>query len=127
MSVIPKLLAKRVSETTITIIDSSRLSYYPITEWDIRVIIVLWVLFFITLVFVVLRLYSRVRVLQFYALEDYLYNIAFVSRPFSCSPFSDSPSDPLILVYIYGHARVRAKDEQQSIPFRVFCSLFLAR
>ncbi|PSR99184.1 hypothetical protein BD289DRAFT_46302 [Coniella lustricola] len=76
MSVIPKL-AKRVSETTITIIDSSRLSYYPITAWDIRVIIVLWVLFFITSIFVFLRLYSRVKVLQFYALEDYLYNIAF--------------------------------------------------
>lgn len=79
MPVLPKIARPRASEDDISIVDSARLSYYPITEWDVRVIIVLWVLFFVTLVFVVLRLYSRVKILQFYALEDYLYNLAFVS------------------------------------------------
>lgn len=70
----------RKSEDSITVVPSSELTYYPITTTDIQVIIVLWVLFLVTSVFVVLRLYSRVKILQFYALEDYLYNIAFVSN-----------------------------------------------
>ncbi|CAN8104274.1 unnamed protein product [Discula destructiva] len=70
-------VAPRKSQDSINIVPSSALSYYPITETDIQVIIVLWVLFVITLIFVCLRLYSRVKILQFYALEDYLYNIAF--------------------------------------------------
>lgn len=82
MAVLP-MIAARKSEDSITIVPGSQLSYYPITNWDIRVIIILWVLFFITLVFVVLRFYSRIRILQFYALEDHLYNVAFVSSDFS--------------------------------------------
>lgn len=78
MSVLP-LIAARKSEGTITVVDGSSLTYYPITDWDIRVIIILWVLFFLTSIFCVLRLYSRIKILQFYALEDYLYNFAFVS------------------------------------------------
>lgn len=80
MSVIP--LIPRKSEDTLSIIDSSRLSTFQVTYWDIKVIIVLWVLFFVTSIFVILRLYSRVKILQFYAAEDYLYNIAFVSLSF---------------------------------------------
>lgn len=72
-------VAPRKSEDSLTVVDSSELSYYPITQTDIQVIIVLWVLFLITSVFAGLRLYSRVKILQFYATEDYLYNIAFVS------------------------------------------------
>lgn len=81
MSVLPIIsgISARKSEETISIVPGSRLSYYPITEWDIRVIIVLWVLCFITAIFVVLRFYSRIKILQFYAIEDYLYNAAFVS------------------------------------------------
>lgn len=72
-------VAPRKSEDSITVITSPDLSYYPITESDIQVIAVLWALFLVTSVFVGLRLYSRVKILQFYALEDYLYNVAFVS------------------------------------------------
>lgn len=68
------------------VIESSDLSYFAITLWDIRVIAVLWTLFFVTGIFVVLRLFSRIKILQFYAVEDYLYNIAFVSRQLSYSP-----------------------------------------
>lgn len=73
------MIAARKSEQTITVVPGSELSNYPITLWDIRVIIILWVLFFLTLIFVILRFYSRIRILQFYALEDHLYNVAFVS------------------------------------------------
>lgn len=73
------ILIPRKSEDTLTIVDSSRLTFYEVTSWDIKVIIVLWVLFLVTSVFVLLRLYSRVKILQFYAAEDYLYNLAFVS------------------------------------------------
>lgn len=62
------------------VVESSELTYFPITLWDIRVIAVLWTLFFVTGIFVVLRLFSRIKILQFYAIEDYLYNVAFVSR-----------------------------------------------
>lgn len=72
-------VAPRKSEESIVVVPSSELTYYPITESDIQVIIVLWVLFLVTSIFVGLRLYSRVKILQFYALEDYLYNMAFVS------------------------------------------------
>lgn len=72
-------VAPRKSQSTITVVTSSELTYYPITQSDIQVIIVLWVLFLVTSIFVGLRLYSRVKILQFYALEDYLYNFAFVS------------------------------------------------
>lgn len=65
------------------VIESSDLTYFPITLWDIRVIAVLWTLFFVTGIFVVLRLFSRIKILQFYAVEDYLYNVAFVSRQLS--------------------------------------------
>lgn len=86
MAIIPKIahaiLEQRKSQDSITIIDSPNLSYYPITDWDLRVIIILWVLFLITSIFLALRLYSRVYILQFYVLEDYLYNIAFVSLIF---------------------------------------------
>lgn len=78
MAVLP-MIAARKSQDTISVVHDSQLSYYPITDWDIRVIIILWVLFFITSIFVVLRFYSRIRILQFYALEDHLYNVAFVS------------------------------------------------
>ena len=74
-------VAPRKSQDTISVVSSSSLSYYPITEADIQVIIVLWVLFLVTSIFAALRLYSRVKILQFYALEDYLYNVAFVSYP----------------------------------------------
>lgn len=73
------LLIPRKSEDDVDIIDSSRLSYFQVTYWDIEVIIVLWVLFLVTSLFVLLRLYSRVKILQFYAAEDHLYNVAFVS------------------------------------------------
>lgn len=76
----------RKSQTTITVVESSELTYYPITQSDIQVIIVLWVLFLVTSIFVGLRLYSRVKILQFYALEDYLYNLAFVSIYFGHFP-----------------------------------------
>lgn len=83
MAVVPKLaralLEQRKSQDSITIVDGSHLSSYPITPWDLRVIVILWTLFLVTSIFLGLRLYSRVRILQFYALEDYLYNIAFVS------------------------------------------------
>lgn len=82
-----QLVAARKSQDNLTIVQSSELSYYPITETDIQVIIVLWVLFLVTSVFVGLRLYSRVKILQFYAIEDYLYNVAFVSSnqlPYTC-------------------------------------------
>lgn len=72
-------VAPRKSEESIVVVPGSELTYYPITESDIQVIIVLWVLFLVTSIFVGLRLYSRVKILQFYALEDYLYNMAFVS------------------------------------------------
>lgn len=72
-------VAPRKSEESIVVVPGSELTYYPITESDIQVIIVLWVLFLVTSLFVGLRLYSRVKILQFYALEDYLYNMAFVS------------------------------------------------
>lgn len=72
-------VAPRKSEESIVVVPSSELTYYLITESDIQVIIVLWVLFLVTSIFVGLRLYSRVKILQFYALEDYLYNMAFVS------------------------------------------------
>lgn len=74
------------------VIESSDLTYFPITLWDIRVIAVLWTLFFVTGVFVVLRLFSRIKILQFYAVEDYLYNIAFVSRRSSHSQTLGSQS-----------------------------------
>jgi hypothetical protein len=61
------------------VVDSSNLTYFPITAWDVRVIAVLWTLFFVTSIFVILRLFSRVKILQFYSAEDYLYNVAFVS------------------------------------------------
>lgn len=80
MSPLSKPVASRKSQDSVTVVESSDLSYYPITEADIQVIIVLWVLFLVTSVFVGLRLYSRVKILQFYALEDYLYNFAFVSK-----------------------------------------------
>lgn len=64
------------------VIESSNLTYFPITAWDVRVIAVLWALFLVTSIFVILRLFSRVKILQFYSAEDYLYNVAFVSlRP----------------------------------------------
>lgn len=84
MSVLP-IIAARKSEDTINVVDGSSLTFYPITEWDIRVIVILWVLFFITSIFCVLRLYSRIKILEFYALEDYLYNFAFVSFLFYSS------------------------------------------
>lgn len=59
------------------VVDSSNLTYFPITAWDVRVIAVLWALFFVTSIFVILRLFSRVKILQFYSAEDYLYNVAF--------------------------------------------------
>lgn len=68
------------------VVDSTRLSYFPITAWDIRVIAVLWTLFVVTSVFVILRLFSRIKILQFYSTEDYLYNIAFVSPALSQPP-----------------------------------------
>lgn len=71
----------RKSENGLNVIESSDLTYFPITAWDIRVIAVLWTLFFVTSIFVVLRLFSRVKILQFYSAEDYLYNVAFVSSP----------------------------------------------
>lgn len=76
----PIIMIPRKSQDSLTIVDSSRLTDYQVTYWDIKVIIVLWVLFFVTSIFVLLRLYSRVKILQFYAAEDYLYNLAFVSR-----------------------------------------------
>lgn len=81
------LMIPRKSENSLTIVNDSRLTYYQVTDWDIKVIIVLWVLFLVTSVFVFLRLYSRVKILQFYAAEDYLYNIAFVSSFLSFSFF----------------------------------------
>lgn len=74
------ILTPRESAQGLDVIESSRLTYFPITLWDIRVIAVLWTLFFVTGIFVILRLFSRVKILQFYAIEDYLYNVAFVSR-----------------------------------------------
>lgn len=72
------IMMPRKSQDTLTIVDSSSLTSYQVTSWDIKVIIVLWTLFLVTSIFVMLRLYSRVKILQFYAAEDYLYNIAFV-------------------------------------------------
>lgn len=74
----------RKSENGLNVIESSDLTYFPITAWDIRVIAVLWTLFFVTSIFVVLRLFSRVKILQFYSAEDYLYNVAFVSSRHPC-------------------------------------------
>lgn len=74
------ILLPRKGTHGLEVIESHGLTYFPITLWDIRVIAVLWTLFFVTGIFVVLRLFSRVKILQFYALEDYLYNAAFVSR-----------------------------------------------
>ncbi|KAJ0124851.1 hypothetical protein J7T55_006194 [Diaporthe amygdali] len=71
------ILTPRESAQGLDVIESSRLTYFPITLWDIRVIAVLWTLFFVTGIFVILRLFSRVKILQFYAIEDYLYNVAF--------------------------------------------------
>jgi hypothetical protein len=81
------ILMPREGTHGLEVIKSSGLTYFPITLWDIRVIAVLWTLFFVTGVFVVLRLFSRVKILQFYAAEDYLYNVAFVSHGLShCLP-----------------------------------------
>lgn len=77
------ILLPRKGTHGLEVIESSHLTYFPITLWDIRVIAVLWTLFFVTGIFVVLRLFSRVKILQFYAVEDYLYNVAFVSRQLS--------------------------------------------
>ncbi|KAG6359996.1 hypothetical protein INS49_011052 [Diaporthe citri] len=71
------ILLPRKGTHGLEVIESSHLTYFPITLWDIRVIAVLWALFFVTGIFVVLRLFSRVKILQFYAVEDYLYNVAF--------------------------------------------------
>lgn len=73
------ILTPRKGTHGLEVIESTSLTYFPITLWDIRVIAVLWTLFFVTGIFVVLRLFSRIKILQFYAVEDYLYNIAFVS------------------------------------------------
>ncbi|KUI59379.1 hypothetical protein VP1G_06657 [Cytospora mali] len=67
----------RKSEDGMFVIESPDLTYFPITAWDIRVIAVLWTLFLVTFIFVILRLFSRVKILQFYSAEDYLYNVAF--------------------------------------------------
>lgn len=83
----PVIMIPRKSQDTLSIVDSSRLTDYQITYWDIKVIIILWVLFLVTSVFVLLRLYSRVKILQFYAAEDYLYNLAFVSLSLSFVAF----------------------------------------
>lgn len=83
----PVIMIPRKSQDTLSIVDSSRLTDYQITYWDIKVIIILWVLFLVTSVFALLRLYSRVKILQFYAAEDYLYNLAFVSLSSSSSFF----------------------------------------
>lgn len=74
------ILLPRKGTHGLEVIESPDLTYFAITLWDIRVIAVLWTLFFVTGIFVVLRAYSRVKILQFYAVEDYLYNAAFVSR-----------------------------------------------
>ncbi|KAI7774534.1 hypothetical protein LA080_008271 [Diaporthe eres] len=71
------ILLPRKGTHGLEVIESSDLTYFPITLWDIRVIAVLWTLFFVTGIFVVLRLFSRIKILQFYAVEDYLYNVAF--------------------------------------------------
>lgn len=99
MAVLPIIVARK-SEDAISVVPGSQLSLYPITEWDIRVIIILWVLFFITSVFVVLRFYSRIRILQFYALEDHLYNVAFVSSKF--------PPVPFFNIYFYIYIKIAA-------------------
>jgi hypothetical protein len=46
-----------------------------------KMLAVLWSLTALALVFVLLRLYTRLRVLRAYGLDDYFYNAAFVSRP----------------------------------------------
>lgn len=114
MSVLP-IIAARKSEDTITVIPGDWLSFYPITEWDIRVIIVLWILFFITLIFVVLRFYSRLRILQFYALEDHLYNVAFV-RPILFS--SCFPSPLLSFFFFFFGSLVCVTQTRPNIPCR---------
>lgn len=95
------LVAPRKSQDSITVVSSSELSYYPITETDIQVIIVLWVLFLVTSIFVGLRLYSRVKILQFYALEDYLYNVAFVSHNLLLRTFHASLCDIASLLFLF--------------------------
>lgn len=46
-----------------------------------KMLAVLWSLTSLALVFVLLRLYTRLRILRAYGADDYFYNAAFVSRP----------------------------------------------
>jgi len=45
--------------------------------WSIAV---MWILTAVTLVFVVLRVYTRVVVVKRFGVDDHVYNFAFVSR-----------------------------------------------
>lgn len=121
MSVLPIIaIAARKSEETISVVPGSKLSHYPITDWDIRVIIVLWVLCFITAIFVVLRFYSRIKILHLYAVEDYLYNAAFVSLAWRLPFFPVLQPATTCLTY-------RGKKSTRTILFLFFlffCSLF---
>lgn len=89
------ILTPKKSEDGLDVEVSSNLTYFPITAWDVRVIAVLWTLFFVTSIFVILRLFSRIKILQFYSAEDYLYNVAFVSsRQPPWGKHAHLPTDP---------------------------------
>jgi 5-carboxymethyl-2-hydroxymuconate isomerase len=57
----------------------------PMGGDGLMVTTLMWVFVAITFVFVLMRLYTRVVLVDLYAIDDHAYNMAFVSVQFACN------------------------------------------